>query len=172
MSGQDTNAGNSGSGSGTRETYDSILLKQQMSLLRVLDPTIKLAFSSDGHKLVASNISETKAIEIRLVTNNASNNARLHFDDIFVYLDNELEPSPVYGFYQILLQRIEKEDVIAFSDSRPTYQPFIKNFQGDNSVNELCDKLSELALGSPDTFGRVKHYTMIFGNGCPGRHCK
>jgi hypothetical protein len=52
------------------EQYDSILLKQQMALLRVLDPTIKLTLSSDGHKLIASNISETKANEIRLITNN------------------------------------------------------------------------------------------------------
>ena len=52
------------------EQYDSILLKQQMALLRVLDPTIKLTLSSDEHKLIASNISETKANEIRLITNN------------------------------------------------------------------------------------------------------
>ena len=167
---EDTNPENSGSI--TRENYDSILLKQQMALLRVLDPTIKLTLSSDGHKLIASNISETKVNEIRLVTNNSSNNARLHFDDILVYLDNELEPSPVYGFYPICLQRLEREDVIAFSEGRPTYQPFIYGFQDGISINELCDKLSYLAVGSPDTFGKVKHYTMVFGNLCQGIGCK
>ena len=139
-----------------------------MALFRVLDPNIKLILSSDGHKLTASDISETKANEIRLITNNSANNARLHFDEVLVYLNNELEPSPVYGFFPICLQRLEREDVIAFSEGRPTYQPFIYGFQDGISINELCDRLSYLAVGSPDTFGKVKNYTMVFGNGCQG----
>jgi hypothetical protein len=40
------------------ENYESVLLKQQMALFRVLDHNIKVSLSSDGHTLTASNISE------------------------------------------------------------------------------------------------------------------
>jgi hypothetical protein len=153
------------------ENYESVLLKQQMALFRVLDPNIKVTLSSDGHTLTASNISELAINEVRLITNSPSNNARLHFDNILVYLDNDLYPSQVHGFYPICLQLIEREDVLAFIDEKRTYQPFINGFKDGISINELCDKLSALTVGSPDTFGKVKHYTMVFGNCNNSTYC-
>jgi hypothetical protein len=153
------------------ENYESVLLKQQMALFRVLDPNIKVTLSSDGHTLTASNISELAINEVRLITNSPSNNARLHFDNILVYLDNDLYPSQVHGFYPICLQRLEIEDVLAFIGEKKVYQPFINGFKDGISINELCDKLSTLSEGSPNTFGKVKHYTMVFGNCANSTYC-
>ena len=138
-----------------------------MALLRILDHNIKLKLTPNGHTLIASNISELAIKEVKLITNAPSNNARLHFDNILVYLNNDLEPSQVHGFYPNCLQLIEREDIIAFSESKPTYQPFINGFKDGISINQVCDILTSIEVGSPDTFGKVKHYTMVFGN-CAG----
>ena len=64
----------------------------------------------------------------------------------------------------ILNEQIEVQDALAFINNQNTYQPFKKGFQKGINVNELCDTLSELSLYSTDTRGRVKTYTMTFGN--------
>ena len=150
--------------SGNKPSYTSILLKQQEALFKILDPRIKTTISPDGHTLVASNISESAIINIRLITNNAANNARLHFNDIQVYLENDLQPTTVYGFLPICLENVEIADVNAFIADKTTYQPFINGFQDGISVNQLCDKLSAYSEGSPDTINIVKHYTVVLGN--------
>ena len=36
-------------------------------------------------------------------------------------------------------------------------------YQYGISINELCDKLSVISVGTHDTYGKVKHYTMELG---------
>ena len=139
------------------------LLLQQKALFNLLGNNINLRMP-DSRTLIASNISEEQMINVTIITNYASNNANLHFDNVDVYLKGDLEPVTIYGFYNILDVKIQAEGAIAFTQNKNVYQPFINGFQGGITVNELCDKLSELSLYSPDTKGRVKNYTMRFGN--------
>ena len=148
----------------SNEKYNSTILLQQKALFQVLANNIKFNISDDGHKLFASNILESQINNISIITNNPSYNFYLDFKDIQVYLEGQLNPTPVYGLFQILKQRQEKEDVIAFYNNELKYKPFIKTFQGGNDVNKLCDVISSLARGSEDTTGKVKTYTMIFVN--------
>jgi hypothetical protein len=149
----------------SNKEYISILLKQQKSLFQVLGNNIKFDISEDGHELIVYNILESQINEIVLVTNNAYYNSYLNFENIEVYLDTQLHPTIVFGLYEILKQRQDKEDVLAFSNGNPTYKPFIKTFQGDNDVNKLCDEISQLSRGAEDTIGRVKTYKITFSNG-------
>ena len=144
--------------------YRSILLKQQESLFRILDTNIKLDISADGHTLVASNISEESIINLTMVTNNPINNACLHFDNIMVFLDKDLNPTPIFGFYDICSQTLEVEDLLSYINGKNTFQPFLQGFQNGTSINELCNQLSLLSKYSPDTTGRKKNYTCVFGN--------
>ena len=144
--------------------YRSILLKQQESLFRILDTNIKLDISDDGHTLVASDISEEAIINLTMITNNPINNACLHFDNIMVFLDKDLDPTPIFGFYDICSQTLEVEDVLSYINGKNTFQPFLQGFQNGTSINELCDQLSLLSTYSPDTTGRKKNYTCVFGN--------
>ena len=142
--------------------YTSVLLRQQESLFRILDTSIKIDISFDGHTLVARNISEEDMINLTMVTNSSSYNERIEFKAVEVFLNTQLNPSPVYGFYSICLQSLEIQDVEAFTLGNKTYQPFINGFQGGMTINQLCDHLSALSVGSPDTYGNVKTYTAYF----------
>jgi hypothetical protein len=146
--------------------YDSILLSQQDALFKMLGPNVKTTISSDGHTLVASGITETQITQVQFITNNANNNAKLHFDGIKVYLDNDIEPSPVHGFLEVLQYRVAKEDVLALIDKKTTYQPFLRTFQGDITINQLCNEISVLDESSPDTYNKKKTYTLTTGNDC------
>jgi hypothetical protein len=148
--------------------YDSIILSQQEALFKMLGTNVKTTISSDGHTLVASDITETQLIQVQFITNNASNNAKIHFDEINVYLDKDHEPSTIHGFFDILKSRVAREDVLALTVNNTVYQPFLKNFQGGNTVNQLCDAISALDDSSPDTYHKVKTYTLIMGNACTG----
>jgi hypothetical protein len=146
--------------------YDSILLGQQDALFKMLGPNVKTTISPDGHTLVASGITETQITQVQFITNNANNNAKLHFDDIKVYLDNEYEPSTIYGLVSILKSRVSKEDAVSLIKNNTVYQPFLTPFQNNRNVNDLCDALSAMLRGSADTKGRIKTYTLTMGNAC------
>jgi len=142
--------------------YTSVLLRQQESLFRILDTSIKIDISADGHTLIARNITEADMINLTMVTNSSSYNERIEFKGVEIFLNNQLNPSPVYGFYSICLQSLEIQDVEAFAAGKKTYQPFLNGFQNAMTVNQLCDHLSALSVGSPDTYGSVKTYTVYF----------
>jgi hypothetical protein len=146
--------------------YDSILLKQQIALLTILSSTIHVEYIDD-HTLVASNISEKEMIDLRMITNDPAHNARIHVDSIKVSLDNEKKEARIYGLYDICLEKIETEDVLSYVENLRSFQPFKNGFQNGITINELCDTLSSLAICSPDTFKRVKKYSIKFGN-CAG----
>jgi len=142
--------------------YTSVLLRQQESLFRILDTEIKIDTSADGHTLIARNVTETDLINVVMVTNSPSFNERIEFKGIEVFLNNQLNASPVYGFYPICLQALEIQDVQAYQAAKKTFQPFLNGFQSGSTINELCDNLSALSVGSPDTYGSVKTYTLYF----------
>ena len=88
---------------------------------------------------MASGITETQITQVKFITNYANNNAKLHFDDIKVYLDNEYEPSTIYGLYPILKSRVSKEDSLALIRKTNVYT---------------------------GTTSRTKTYTITMGNAC------
>jgi hypothetical protein len=145
------------------ESRKSTLLIQQKALFNLLGNKINTNMPNSS-TLVASNISEEEMVNVNLVTNYAFNNANLHFDKIEVYLEGDLEPVNVYGFYDILNEQIQLQDTISFINKENIYQPFKNGFQNGITINELCDSLSELCAYSTDTRGSVKTYTMTFGN--------
>jgi hypothetical protein len=153
--------------------YESILLKHQLALLTILSPTINVEWL-DERTLVASNISETEMINLTMITNDPSHNARIHVDSINVSLNDEKKPTRIYGLYDICLEKIETEDVLSYAENLRTFQPFKNGFRNGITINELCDKLSALALRSPDTFRKVKKYSIVLGNcaGYPTKPCK
>jgi hypothetical protein len=152
------------------EKHDSILLKHQLALLALLNPSIHLELIDNGHTLIASDISEKDMIDLEIITNDPAHGARIHVDLITVSLDDEKRESRVYGFYDICLEKIETEDVLSYTKNLKSFKPFKNGFQNGITVNELCDQLSLLATNSPDTVGRVKKYRIKFGNcsGWPG----
>jgi len=143
--------------------YDSVLLNHQANLLANLSSTIQLKFVDNGKAVVASNITEEEFERIPMVTNDPAHHALLHVDDILVHQGSSTaHPTLVNGFRDNLLQKIAKEDSIAYSNNEKTYTPFVKGVHNAINVNTLCDQLSE--LGTVKTTNTQKFYTMYIGN--------
>ena len=146
-------------------TNNSILLETLQGLFIKLNPSIVLKFSADGHKLIASNITEKDINRIYFLTNDARNNSILKLEKVEVFLDGDFNASPVYGLYDILAHKIILENSIAYYNGIRVFQPFSNGFDtGVDTVNILVDKLSALTRLSPNTSDKIKTYRMEFTN--------
>jgi hypothetical protein len=145
-------------------SYKSVILILQAGLFKLLNPDIILNYHDNGHTLIASNINERDIKNVQFVTNNPSfNGVYMSLVDVQVTLDNNYLPTPVYGLYEILNERVKIIDAISYSLDKKTYYPFNVNFPG-GSVPQLTDTLSGLSSTSTNTFGHIKRYTLKFRN--------
>jgi hypothetical protein len=150
-----------------KKTYRSVILTLQESLFRDLDPNIITNLSEDGHILYASNITEQNIKYVQFVANSPLfGGVYMVLEGVEVFLDNNLLPTPVYGLYEILNQRVKIVDAKSYIINQKTYTPFNVNFQV-GTVPQLTDTLSSLSTSSTNTYGHIKKYTLIFSNHTP-----
>ena len=150
----------------------STILAMQQVLFNVTDPNIITSISADQTTITASNISEQIFQYLSIATNNPSyTNGYLYLTDIQVYLDNDLFPTTIYGLYPIVYERISYSDTSAFIAGANANQPFINGFQGGITIGQLVDKLSSLSRSTPDTYGKVKKFVLVFDPCSPGKNC-
>jgi len=133
-------------------------------LLLDLNTSIKTTISSDGHTLIAENVTEADLPNFPLITNFPDSNAILKFVGIQVFLDGSDSPTAVYGLNDIFSKKILKENSLAFRDSKRTYLPFKIWGPKAANVNVLIDNLSEISSVSQDTKDHVKTYKLAFSN--------
>jgi hypothetical protein len=138
----------------------STILAIQSSLFKRIDPNINVNIY-DEKMLVASKISEETFKKLVFTTNNPGyTNSYVFLSDIKVYLNNEFEPTTIYGLLPIVQQRIENSDSEAFVNNENAHQPFIDGFQNGMTIGQLIDTLSSLSRNTPDTFGIVKTFSL------------
>jgi len=138
----------------------STILAIQASLFKRIDPNINVNIYNE-ELLVASKISEEVFPDLIFATNNPSYlNSYMYLSDIKVYLNNEIEPTTIYGLLPIVQQRIENSDSEAFINNSISHKPFAIGFQNGISIGELVDTLSSLSRNTPDTYGMVKTFTL------------
>jgi hypothetical protein len=139
----------------------STVLNLQQSLLKRTDPNIISNVTADQTTLIAANISEETFVNLPFVTNNPGfNNSYMYLVDIKVFLNNQSEPTEIFGLLPIVQQRIENSDSEAYSEGKPTHRPFINGFEGNNSIGYVVDTLSALSRNTPNTYGVVKRFTL------------
>ena len=138
----------------------STILAIQSSLFKRIDPNINVNIYNE-ELLVASKISEEVFPDLLFATNNPSYlNSYMYLSDIKVFLNNEIEPTTIYGLLPIVQQRIENSDSEAFINNSVSHKPFAIGFQNGISIGELIDTLSSLSRNTPDTYGMVKTFTL------------
>lgn len=144
-------------------SYRSTILTLQESLFRELDPNIITTMSEDGHTLFVNNLTVDNVKNCVFIANNPAFDVQITLENVQLYLDNFLQPTPIQGLYEIMKLRAQRDDGMAYLEGKNTYQPYFRDFQG-GPVEILTDRLSELSRGAPDTAGRLKKYSFTFHN--------
>lgn len=136
----------------------------QESLFKRVNPNIITNISDNGHTLIADNISEEDFAQLIFVTNSPSfNGTKMSLFDIKVYLDNEVQPTMIYGLLEIVKQTITYNESIAYSEGQSTYQPFINKFQ-IGTIGNVVNELSSLSINTPYTYDKKKVYSLYIEN--------
>lgn len=136
----------------------------QESLFKRVNPNIITNISDNGHTLIADNISEEDFAQLIFVTNSPSfNGTKMSLFDIKVYLDNEVQPTMIYGLLEIVKQTITYNESIAYSEGQSTYQPFINKFQ-IGTIGNVVNELSSLSVNTPYTYNKKKVYSLYIEN--------
>lgn len=137
----------------------STLLTLQESEFKRINPNIITNIT--GNLIIAENITEQDFPNLIFVTNNPSfSNEQLRLFDIKVYLENNIQPTIIYGLLPIVEQRLYYEQSIAYSLNKNTYIPFINGFKG-GTIGVTIDKLSNLSLYTPDTNFKTKKFSLF-----------
>jgi len=137
----------------------STLLTLQESLFKRVNPNIITNIS--GNLIIAENITEQDFPYLIFVTNNPSfSNEQLRLTNINVYLENNVQPTMIYGLLPIVQQRLYYKGSESYSLKENTYTPFINGFKG-GSIGTTVDKLSNLSVYTPDTNFKVKKFTLF-----------
>ena len=141
----------------------STILAIQEVLFNATDSNIITKISADQTTIYASNITEEIFQYLSIATNNPGySNGYMYLTDIEVYLDNNLFPTTIYGLFPIVYERIAYSDTLAFIENKNVNQPFINGFQGGVTIGQLVDQLSSLSRSTPDTYGKVKKFVLVF----------
>jgi hypothetical protein len=141
----------------------SSILSLQGILFRKIDSEIKIQINDDYTHITASNISEESFKKLVIITNSPTyKNSYFHLDDINVTLDNDNEPTEIFGLFQIVEKRIEISDLDGFINDQKTHTPFNYGFQDGITIGRLIDILSSLSKITPDTTDRKKKFTIKF----------
>jgi len=139
----------------------STILSIQSALYKRVDANINTQIIDDT-VLIASKISEETFKKLAFITNSPSyRNSYMYLTDIKVYLNNQIEPTEIYGLLPIVQQRMQNSDSEAFIDQNTENYPFINGFQNGITIGQLVDTLSSLSRNTPDTFGLVKTFTLF-----------
>ena len=110
------------------------LLTLQESLFKRINPNI--ITNINGNLIIAENITEEDFPYLIFVTNNPSfSNEQLRLTDINVYLENNVQPTMIYGLLPIVQQRLYYDESKAYSLNQTTYTPFINGFKGYSNTN-------------------------------------
>lgn len=137
----------------------STLLTLQESLFKRVNPNI--ITNIIGNLIIAENITEQDFPNLIFVTNNPTfSNEQLSLFDIKVYLENNIQPTIIYGLLPIVQQTLYNEESKAYSLKETTYTPFINGFKG-GSIGITIDKLSNLSLYTPDTNFKIKKFSLF-----------
>ena len=140
----------------------STILSLQESVFRRLDPNINAEISEDQTMLRVTNVSEEIFPQLIFITNSPEfQNSYMFLDNIKVYLDDNKYHTDIYGLLPILGQVIQNSDANAYTNNQKTHQPFINGFQNGINIGQLIDTLSSLSVNTPDTYGRVKTFTLF-----------
>ena len=138
-------------------------------LLKSVDQNIITSISDDQTTITASNITEANFPNLILITNNPSyNNSYVYLSNISVYLDNNLFPTEIHGLFPIVQEAVQIGDSLGFVQQNTINLPFINGFKNNPSdstgltIGQLIDALSLLNISLPDTYGKVKKFTLIF----------
>jgi hypothetical protein len=139
----------------------------QEALFKTINPNIITNINNDGHTLIADNISEEDFAQLTFVTNSPSfNGTKMSLFDIKVYLDNEVQPTMIYGLLEIVKQTMTYEESIAYSEGQSTYEPFINGFQV-GTIGDIVNELSSLSVNTPYTYNKKKIYSLYIENDDP-----
>ncbi len=114
--------------------------------------------------LIANNINSDSFQFLEFITNSPDfqNNQYEHLVSINVYLDNNLQPTPIPGLYDIVFNLMNFRDVESYILKERIFKPFENGFWKQKlSIDQLVDLLSGLSPITPDTFGKVKKYELI-----------
>ena len=137
----------------------STLLTLQESEFKRINPNIITNITTN--LIIAENITEQDFPNLIFVTNNPSfSNEQLSLFDIKVYLENNIQPTIIYGLLPIVEQRLYYEQSIAYSLNKNTYTPFINGLKG-GTIGVTIDKLSNLSLYTPDTNFKTKKFSLF-----------
>lgn len=137
----------------------STLLTLQESLFKRINPNIITNIT--GNLIIVENITEQDFPNLIFVTNNPSfSNEQLSLFDIKVYLENNIQPTIIYGLLPIIQQRLYYEQSIAYALNKSTYIPFINGLKG-GTIGITIDKLSNLSLYTPDTNFKTKKFSLF-----------
>lgn len=137
----------------------STLLTLQESVFKRINPNIITNIT--GNLIIVENITEQDFPNLIFVTNNPSfSNEQLSLFDIKVYLENNIQPTIIYGLLPIVEQRLYYEQSIAYALNKSTYTPFINGLKG-GTIGVTIDKLSNLSLYTPDTNFKTKKFSLF-----------
>ena len=89
-------------------------------------------------------------------------NSYLYIQDIQVYLNNNLNPTKIFGLLDIVETRVQLSDAAAYSNSQVTHKPFMNGFKNNITMGQLVDTLSNLSRATVSTTGKTKTYTLVF----------
>jgi hypothetical protein len=121
--------------------------------------------------LFASNIRSESFQFLEFVTNDPSfqNNQYEHLVKINVYLDKDVNPTPIPGLFGLISNLMNLSDVNSYVQKERIYKPFMNGFGKLNlSIDQLVDLLSGLSPIIPDTVGKLKRYELIIDQATVG----
>jgi hypothetical protein len=107
----------------------------------------------DKSVLIVKNLTADNLQTIELVVNNPSNNnGYITLQKVEIFLNNNIHPTIVYGFSDIIKSIIKSRDTTAYGISDTTHQPFEASgaFKGGHTnVLQLLTLLSQQSHDSP-----------------------
>jgi len=117
---------------------------------------IKSEINSDQTIITTDkNITETIFTKLGFVTNSPIYNSNpMTLIGINVFLNGESEPVNVAGLFDIVKNKIDKSDKMAFRNGLDVHYPFLHGFGNGKSIGNIVDELIPFA-------GSVKHFQLI-----------
>ena len=151
-------------------THRDWLIKTTIKAVQAVDPYITyeiINFPDGTMNLLLSGISEESLAKIYFIVNTDYNNNYLYLENFFVYLNNNYSnPINVSGLTKLMIAVWDNSDTIGFLNGQntqtPFNNPFISPINGNPiSVGEFLDIYSTIVPFIPNTFGFIKHYSIL-----------